>query len=463
VNLAVFRVAVGALLLLTHEVWTAAAWASLPASLAVTPRGWGWALSVIPPNLTLARGAQIVLTVAAILGTLGCFTRVAFAAVVIAALYLLALPLRSGLPYHYQHLVWFAALCASSPCGDALSIDAWRRRSVGAGPGARSIAYGIPIRVAWLLLGAVFFFPGIWKLRAAGLGWITSDNLRNQLYWKWAVTPGLVPPFRIDHFPRLLHVGAAGVVLLELTFGLAVWRRSLRIVAVVAALIFHAFARLFMGIDFSALWLTYVVFIDWDRICRRWRLRRGDDKPSPVDAAVTISRLAPVIVVGIVLVAGAVEAGVRGVTNGWPFACYPTFQERAGAIMPALIVSIVGPDGHEDRVDLSANAAPADLPRERMFGLRLIAQASAPDAPARFAAYWQRVSPRASLPIRRSDIRAVRFYAGQISTPPEDRRRPPQRVRLLYELAPDAPSTMMPRARSGAITSPSSDEAARVK
>ena len=103
------------------------------------------------------------------------------------------------------------------------SLDAWRRRRAGgrgenrgdAGgaptlPPARAPEYGVPIRIAWLLLGMVFFFPGLWKLRTAGLGWITGDTLRNQMYWKWAVIPGLTPPLRIDRFPATVARGGGG-------------------------------------------------------------------------------------------------------------------------------------------------------------------------------------------------------------------------------------------------------------
>jgi hypothetical protein len=83
---------------------------------------------------------------------------------------------------------------------------------------------------------------------------------------------------RVDRFPALMHAGAAAAVLLELTFGVAVWSRRLRMAALAAALVFHAFARVLMGIDFSGLWLTYVVFVDWDRLlaaCRSPPSRLG--------------------------------------------------------------------------------------------------------------------------------------------------------------------------------------------
>ncbi len=462
VNLAVFRIVVASLFLTTGEVRGAAAWASLPAALAVAPRGWGWALALYPPSPAAARVAWVVVIAGAVLGAAGLFARAAFIALTVAALYLLALPLRSGLPYHYQHLVWFAAICAASPCADALALGGWRRRRAAPAP-QRSAAYGVPLRVAWLLVGVIFFFPGLWKVRTLGLGWITSDNLRNQMYWKWASTPGFAPPFRIDRFPALLHAGAAVVVALELSFVFALWTRWSRRGAVAAALVFHSSARWFMGIDFSGLWLTYVMFVDWDGLWRRW-LRRGDaTSPTAPAALEPMARWAPALIAGALLVAGAVDAGARGATQGWPFACYPTFQDRAATRIPALAIRLVRDGGEEASLDVTDGVAPAESARERIFGARLLASARAPDAGAHFAAYWQRISARARVPERWPDLRAVRFYAAELSTVPEDRARPLRLGALFYELPLERPPTAMPRARSGAITSPSSDAAASAR
>lgn len=465
-NLAAFRVVVALLFITTREVWSAAGWASLPAALAVTPRGWGWTLALFPPNATAARIAHLLVVASATLGLLGCYARPAFTGLTIAALYLLALPLRSGMPFHDQHLVWFAAICAASPCADALALDAWHRRRRGgalARVPARAAAYGVPLRVAWLLIGVIFFFPGLWKLRAAGLAWITSDNLRNQLYWKWTVVPGLTPPLRIDRFPWLLHASAAAVVALELSLAFAIWRRWSRRAVVIGALLFHAGAHLFMGIDFSGLWMTYVVFVDWEALARRWvPLRRRAAAPV-LAARLEAPRLWPSLLVGIVLVAGAIEAGLRGATAGWPFACYPTFQDRAGVIAPALAMALVRDTGEEVPFDIAAGAPPGQSTRERIFGLRLIAAAGAPGAPARFAAYWDRLQAWTSLQPRRHDLRAVRFYWAEMSMLPEDRGKAVEPGALIYELSLGRASTRTPRARSGATTSAASDDSASTK
>jgi hypothetical protein len=111
------------------------------------------------------------------------------------------------------------------------------------------------------------------------------------------------------------------------------------------------------------------------------------------------------------------------------------------------------------------------------LGLGLIASARGPGAADRFAAYWQRLARRPALRARlgaagEAQVRAVRFHGGRISVEPDERSRPATGVSLLYELplasaptppAPEPARTMMPRARSGAITWPSSADAAIVK
>ena len=102
--------------------------------------------------------------------------------------------------------------------------------------------------------------------------------------------------------------------------------------------------------------------------------------------------------------------------------------------MPALAIGLVGADGDERAFDVLATVPARDAVRERLVGLRLVAPAGTPDAGARYADYWRRVVARASTRAVPPDTRAVRFYAVQISTVPEDRDQPPRAPTLLYEL-----------------------------
>ena len=124
-----------------------------------------------------------MLIVACLTAIAGALPRTAMLTVTISGLYVFGLSQLSGAVIHDMHLFWLSALLAVSPCGDAFSLV--RRKRAGA-----SLAYGIPLRLARLLLAVVYFFPGYWKLATSGLEWITSDNLRNQLYWQsWVAGP----------------------------------------------------------------------------------------------------------------------------------------------------------------------------------------------------------------------------------------------------------------------------------
>jgi hypothetical protein len=293
-----------------HSAWRAGA---LPAAVRVPVRGmlFDW-----PVSIALSKIAFAVVLLGAMGGLVGLKTRFSLTAAALGAFYLLGVAQLSGNVVHDHHLVWFLAILAASPCGDALSIDA---RDRGVAVTEPSVEYGVPIFFARALIAAIFFFPGYWKLRESGLDWIFSDNLQNQMWWKWAQYDW-VPSVRIDHYPRIMRALAFFAVAFELSFPFLIFTRLRRYVAI-AALLFHAGIEAMMRIPFASLWLCYVVFVDW----------KGSVSPAR-------DRFRPEWSLGVTLLAGNVWFGAMGWMNGWPFACYPTFQWRAGANMPGLIV-----------------------------------------------------------------------------------------------------------------------------
>jgi hypothetical protein len=298
-----------------HSAWRAGA---LPEAMRVPARGmlFAWPASIVTTKIAFA-----ILLLGCIFGLVGLKTRLSLIAAALASFYLLGVAQLTGNVLHNHHHVWFLAILAASPCGDALSIDA---RDRGGDAKEPSVEYGVPIFFARALIAVIFFFPGYWKLRESGLEWIFSDNLRNQMWWKWAQYDW-VPSLRIDHYPRAIRAMALFAVLFELTFPLLVLIRRTRKYAVIAALVFHGSIEALMRIPFSSLWLCYIVFVDWGHTRER--------EVSPVP-----SRLRAEWVVGAALLLGNVWFGAMGWMNGWPFACYPTFQWRAGVTMPGLIV-----------------------------------------------------------------------------------------------------------------------------
>jgi hypothetical protein len=175
----------------------------------------------------------------------------------------------------------------------------------------------------------------------------------------------------------------------ELSFPFVMLVPRLRRYAAVAALLFHAGIEAVMRIPFSSLWLTYVVLVDWkEHTWQRERLRAEWS-------------------VGAFVLAGAVFFGARGWMNGWPFACYPTFQWRAGETMPGLIVedehgaTIVGRAITQEQWGVQwslLGLRDAPLDRERLL--------HAVPRGARFYRVWWSVSPddRGKPPVRRELI-----------------------------------------------------------
>jgi len=429
------RVTVGAVILWVQEIHRAARGvAAFPDAMRTAPWGLGWLAHAVPISEPLADAAYVVLMIAAATGAVGLWSRASFAIVTAVGLWFWMLPEMAGAVFHYHHLLWLSALLAVSPCGDALSIDRWRAARRGVPPPVeRHLLYGAPLRIAWILIGFVYFFPGAWKVASSGWAWIWSDNLRDHLWAKWAQMPSYRPLLRIDRYPVLLRLGALFVVALELSFGVLVLFRRTRLVAIAAAFAFHQMTAWFMGLRFPALWLCFTIFVDWTPIAAwlRARLRR----PAPITGGPRAPppRGAPAIAVaGAVLIAGAASFGIAGESEGWPFACYPKFDQRAPSSLPYLEVELVSA--------AAARTVPDEwlFPRGRTqrtwaFVWSLVGVRGNALSPARLAAFWSTVGARDRIRDAARDATAVRFYRVQLSTRPEDRARPIARW-LIYEM-----------------------------
>lgn len=435
-DLAVFRVTVACVIAASTSAQVAVEWAALPAGARVAPLGVGLLLPRLPISPELVTGVRALMYAGCVTGAIGLFSRASFGVITLTAGYVLLIPQLGGAVFHDHHLLWFAALLAVSPCGDALSVDAWRARRRGAPLPSGGLAHGLALRFAWLFLGLVFFFPGVHKLHAMGLDWALSDNLRHQLWWKWAMDPALLPRFRIDRVPWLLHMLAGLTLLFELGFIVLVFFRRTRLLAVAAALAFHAGTHLLMGIDFSVLYACYTVFLPWSE----WlgRLRPVAAEPAPALRSPEPPRSPRMLVpTGTLLVAGISVAGAAGAMQAYPFACYPTFAVDPGSSMPALVIDVLHADGREERLERSLYMEPG--PRGFALEWRL-AGAYGDFSETRLRAWWQDEAQREPLRTRVRDAREVRFSRARVSVNPDDHGAV-SNVRRLLTLPPTSVRT----------------------
>ena len=270
VNLAVFRIVLFTLVLFSFSMGNVAWFGSLPPELRFPPTGLNFVISHIPITETVVWYAALTLTLGCIACILGLFTRTSIIICLVLSIYVLGVPQVFGKINHYHHLIWFMAILAVSPCSDVLSIDAvrksWRRADRGTTePPTSCIAYALPLRFVWLLMGVIYFSAGFWKMWTAGYRWAWSDNPRNLMYNKWMELPGWMPVFRIDHHPLLFKISALFTLAFELSFIFLILFSAVRWLAPLGGLAFHNATNLFMRISFWNLQACYVAFVDWNR------------------------------------------------------------------------------------------------------------------------------------------------------------------------------------------------------
>jgi len=277
-NLAIFRVVLFAVLLGSFSIHNVQWFAALPADFQFPLPGLSFVLAYIPINETVAWYASVALTITCVLGLIGLFTRFSLVSSLLLSVYVLGIPQLFGKVDHYHHLIWFLFILAVSPCADVLSCDAvrksWKRADRGVTrPPEASIAYALPLRFVWLLMGVIYFSAGFWKVWTSGLAWAWSDNPRNLMYNKWAELSGWSPLFWIDQHPLLFKLSALFTLAFELSFIFLIFFATVRWLAPLGGLAFHNATNLFMRISFWNLQSCYVAFVDWSRVFR-WIGRR---------------------------------------------------------------------------------------------------------------------------------------------------------------------------------------------
>jgi hypothetical protein len=439
-NLAVLRVVVPLIVLISPELWHAPQHASRPLELRVVPEGLAAAARLLPSDPESAQLVQLVLIAACVLACFGLASRLAMGVVTLAGLYVFGLAQLSGSVLHDMHLFWFAALLAASPCGDALSIDAWLQRRRGRPAPAASLAYGVPLQGVRVLLGVIYFFPGFWKLRSSGLAWIFSANVENQMYWKW-YQHGVLPALRPDDLPWLLQLGALLVVVFELSFITLIWSRRTRLIAAGAGLAFHAATELLLYIPFVSLWACYVVLIDWSHGLATLRRRRvagsGARHDGPLAAGDHPARWVPAALLATALIAASVVQGARGAMQAWPVACYPTFQWLVSDMIPDLRLEAVLPDGSTRAIPDGPGSGGQRAPAAWASAWHAAGLYGTGPSQRELRAYWDALRLEPPAAAAASGAKSLRFYLAHYSVRPERWGAPPLRKRLLFELMLD--------------------------
>lgn len=361
INLAVFRVAVFCTLLCSKDLRDSLWYSSLPAQLLTPPTELKQFLQIIPISPTVDGVAIAIMVVACCGAIIGLRARLCAFVASISAIYVLGVPQMYGKVMHPDApLIWFALLLSSSRCADVLSLDAvlaarkdaTRVRS----EPPVSPAYGVPIRIIWLVFATIYFWPGYWKLHTAGFEWAQAESLKMTLWNQWSSAQASQPlPLRLDEFPALLQMAATGTLIFELGFVIAILFPVTRALLPGLGTLFHTFIYLTMRINLLSLIPCYVIFWDWSRVWK-WlkdKLRVDANKLSvnendafitTTDShATTLNRPSlPVLpaVTGLCLLLILNAYGAMGKTQAWPFSCMPLFN----GIPKSLRVTALSPE-----------------------------------------------------------------------------------------------------------------------
>jgi hypothetical protein len=240
--------------------------AALPENLRNVRPGWEPVADYIPELLEWTSVGEVVLCVSSLLGVLGLFSRLSCLIAGVSGVFVLGVPQMCFKLTHGLNVpVLTAFILAASPAADACSLDSVIRRLRGVARPAPSVAYSLPVRFAWLLVGTSYLFPGIAKLWKNGDLWIDGTRMRVSLYEKWAQLPDFEPHFRPDAHPWLLVFFGVATLILELGFTPALFFRNTRVLAGLAAAVFHVGIGLSMAIWFDPIY-PLIVFLDFPQI-----------------------------------------------------------------------------------------------------------------------------------------------------------------------------------------------------
>ncbi len=336
INLAVVRITL-CVLVFTFTVDDVLDPRSLPSTSTTAPDILGFLLVELPRGQLTMQFVAAGLALCAVLGAVGFKSRWAMSGVLFFGLYHYGVPQIFGKVDHNHHILWISLVLAIAPCGDALSIDSWGRVP------ARSPRYGFPLRVIWILLGLIYFFPGLWKLLSVGPEWASARNMSGIMWSEWIARGGYDPIIDISGDRLPLLIGGVMTLATELGFVfLMLWKRT-RWMAVVAGIAFHLGVGLTIGIWFVDLPFLYVALIDWAPLVQRVAGSRDDVDTNVPNASTRVPLLTTSVCS--VLVAGVVLSGAGRVIDGWPVASYPDFGYRVEVV---------------HRLDLRADDEPID-------------------------------------------------------------------------------------------------------
>ncbi len=455
VNLGIFRIVLFAALIFYVDISQIIQFSRFPLELRVAPFGIGWMINILPINPAWATVASYFFILACVSGALGFYSRTSATIAVILGFYVLGIPQFFGKIDHYHHLLWFTAILAASPCGDALSLDSFiasrgRKKSETLEP---SSAYALPLKFVMLLMGIIYLFAGAWKFVIGGFGWAAGDTMKYILYAQWFRLDWM-PAFRIDQYPLFYRAAGIGVMSFELAFIFLLFFPRTRNVAAIGGILFHFSVYLFAHINFWTLALCYVVFINFEPL----HYLLSTDKQSPLETDLSnrcakgrrldslsasasgekseiVNRNSGVLLVGTLLLSINILCGLT-LVDSWPFAVYPTFATVQEKYIQSLTISLLNPNGTTTEIiPYKERSLQSKMHPSRLIGLftQVLWAKDSAETRTRGTAL---LKVMAEDDVRLRQAKSIQIFKDICSVIPEEWNRNPVRRELLFSVKP---------------------------
>jgi hypothetical protein len=222
-------------------------------------------------------------------GAAGFLTRVAIPLATVCSVFYVAIFVDYTYFFH-QWLIgtYVVAAVAVTPCGDALSLDAWLRHRAGKPPVQRPAAvYAWSRYLCWTALALPYFYAGLSKLRNGGWMWWDPLNLRGKVVRDTLQKGVFEPPWGLEFFtaPDALF-GAIGILTLifEVGFILVLFSPHARRILPLGAAAMHLGILVLQNFIFVDALLMQAIFFDWRRLGERVRSQIGSIAPALPEA-----------------------------------------------------------------------------------------------------------------------------------------------------------------------------------
>jgi O-antigen/teichoic acid export membrane protein len=241
-------------------------------------------LGIPPLAKPLLRIVDLTWKASLVAAAIGLWTRHSMTVSLLLGTYLMGMPHNFSKIGHYQGLLLLAMLVLTlSHCGDAWSIDAWRKRKQGH-KFEPSGEYTWPIRLVWLAFAIAFFAAGWAKLIGDGSvftargwtwdhawffakeGWLFNDNLKYQFMLHHYLDDRDLPALGlyIAQSSGLCMFLAVSTIIVEMLAPAALFSRVARCTLIPSLFLMQLGNAMLLGVHQSFPWLPiYMFWIPW--------------------------------------------------------------------------------------------------------------------------------------------------------------------------------------------------------